>query len=306
VVVVGTSLAAVWIALGTNLLGLRIGKWTQNIGATASWMLVALLLTAAFFGSSRHITLELPAPDGNTISLWATIAYGLSGMELLGMMSGEVHDARRTVPRAALLASFCTTALYALCTFAVLVLLPPSIVSELSGLTQAAASAHPVLAPVAAGLILLSAVGQFGGLGTGVSRMPLAAGVDHLLPAAFARIHPRWATPHVAILTLGGVASMLLMLVQIGDSMRAAYQTVVSLMVISGFAPYLYLFAAAWRAGRRTSAVSGASVTLIAIACTVVPGPSVANVWLFEAKILLGTLIVVGSALAVYRVRRTA
>src|ERR1700732_1897081 len=37
------SLAAIWIALGTNLIGLKIGKWTQNIGGFATWLLGGLL-----------------------------------------------------------------------------------------------------------------------------------------------------------------------------------------------------------------------------------------------------------------------
>jgi hypothetical protein len=33
------SLAAIWIALGTDLVGLRIGKWTQNLGGAVVWLL---------------------------------------------------------------------------------------------------------------------------------------------------------------------------------------------------------------------------------------------------------------------------
>ncbi len=85
-------------------------------------------------------------------------------------------------------------------------------------------------------------IGQFGGLGSSVARMPFAAGVDNLLPAAFAKIHPRWATPYVSILALGVLASVLLIAIQFGDTVRGAYQTLVSLMVIAGFLPYVYMF----------------------------------------------------------------
>jgi len=160
-----------------------------------------------------------------------------------------------------------------------------------------------VVRPLISVLILLSAIGQFGGLGTGVSRLPLAAGVDHLLPPAFARVHPRWATPYVSILWLGGIASGLLVLMQIGDTMRAAYQAIISLMVIAGFAPYLYIFASTWKAGQRLAAMSGIFITLMALICCVIPTAEVTNVWLFEAKLLVGTLLVTGSAWLVYRKR---
>src|ERR1035438_4025774 len=41
------SLLAIWVALGTNLIGMKIGKWTENVGATATWLLGALLVAVA-------------------------------------------------------------------------------------------------------------------------------------------------------------------------------------------------------------------------------------------------------------------
>ena len=150
-------------------------------------------------------------------------------------------------------------------------------------------------------LVMASAVGQFGAMGTSVSRLPFAAGADHLLPAAFARVHPRWGTPHVAVLALGGVASFLLIALQLGDTLRAAYQELVSLMVITGFLPFVYIFASAWKAGKRLSALSGWTVTLLAIVCAAVPTEEVTNVWLFEAKLAAGTAAVIASGWWIYR-----
>jgi amino acid transporter len=150
-------------------------------------------------------------------------------------------------------------------------------------------------------LVLATAIGQFGGLGSSVSRMPFAAGVDHLLPAVFAKVHPRWNTPYVSIVTFGILASGLLVTLQFGDTLRAAYQALVSLMVIAGFLPYLYMFASAWKAGRRWSASSGIGMTLLAIACSVVPTGEIHNVWLFEGKLAGGTIAVIGSGWVIYR-----
>ena len=108
--------------------------------------------------------------------------------------------------------------------------------------------------------------------------MPFAAGVDGFLPQAFGKIHPRWNTPHISILTLGALASALLLVMQIGDTARAAYDTIVSLMVIVGFIPFVYIFGSAWKAGHRWSAASGWCVTLLAILCAVVPPGGITNV----------------------------
>ncbi len=309
-VVLAVSLVAIWIALGTNLVGLKVGKWTQTIGAAATWLLGALLVAAAFAIGSRHGVATpmqiFPKWDWETVSFWSAIAYAMSGLELAGLMGGEIHDPERTLPRAGWIASGVSTLFYVSATVAMLVILRPGQISEMNGLTEvgraAAESLHfPLLMPAIAILVLLSAVGQFGGIGTSVSRLPFVVGVDRLLPAGFGKVHPRWGTPHIAIFTLGLLASFLLVAIQLGDTMRAAYQELVSLMVITGFLPFLYIFGSAWKAGKRWSAVSGWAITLLAILCSVVPTAEVTNVWLFEGKLILGTAAVIGLAGWLYR-----
>ena len=304
------ALAAIWIALGTNLRGIDVGKWTENIGAITCWLLAGtLVLLAVLVGAKRgsatpiHV---LPTWNWDTVNFWSNIAYGLSGVEMAAMMAAEIRDPARTIPRAGWIASGLATVFYMVSTVAILVLLRPEKISELNGLAEAGESAGAALgvawiSPLIALLVLISAVGQFGGTGTTVSRLPFAAGVDNLLPRAFARLHPRWGTPHVSILTFGAVASLLLLIFQLGDTLRAAYQEMVSLMVITGFLPYLYIFGSAWKAGKRLSAISGTAITLLAIFCSLVPTDAIANVWVFEGKLAAGTLAVVASAWLVYR-----
>jgi amino acid transporter len=304
------SLIAIWIALGTNLIGMKIGKWTENLGAICTWVLGVLLVTvAAILWTRRGPATRMhfaPSWNWDTISFWSTIAYAMSGLEMAGLMGGEIRDPERTLPRAGWIASGFTTLFYASSTIALLVILRPEKISELNGLAQAGdAAAHALaigwLGPVIAVLVMASAVGQFGGLGTSVSRLPFVVGVDRLLPPAFGRIHARWGTPHISILALGALASFLLIAIQLGDTMRAAYQALVSLMVITGFLPFLYIFGSAWRAGKRLSAISGWAITLLAILCSIVPTAEVRNVWLFETKLGVGTAAVIVTAWILYR-----
>jgi glutamate:GABA antiporter len=310
IALVVVSLAAIWIALGTNLVGVGVGKWTENLGAAAAWILGVLLVGAAALLWRRHgsatIFHLLPQFSWETVSFWSTIAYGMTGLEMVGLMGGEIRDPQRNLPRAAWISSIFTTVFYVGTTAAMLIVLQPGKISEINGLAQVAVNAGQTLgAPWLPGVIVLlvlaTAIGQFGGLGASVSRMPFAAGADHLFPAAFAKIHPRWNTPYISIITLGVVASVLLVVLQFGDTLRAAYQTLVSLMVIAGFLPYLYVFGSAWKAGKRLSAASGTAVTVLAIVCSVVPTGEVHNVWLFEAKVFGGTFAVIASGWLIYR-----
>ena len=304
------TVVMIWIALGTNLVGLKIGKWTENIGALATWAVGLLLAVVAWMVWTRrgaatpmHI---LPKWNWGTVNFWAAIAYAMSGMENPGMMAAEMHDPERTMRRAGWLASAFVAAFYVSATVAFLVVLSPEHITELNGYAEVGNSAGVLLgarwlSPVLALLVVVSGVGFVGGMGTASSRLPFAAGADRLLPGAFAKIHPRWGTPYVSILALGLVATFLLVVYQLGDSMRVAYDELVSLMVITGFLPYLYIFGSAWKAGKRLSPISGVAATLLALFCTVVPPEEITNVWLFEGKLAAGTLGVVGSAWLLYR-----
>jgi len=308
-----TTVALIWIALGSNLIGLKIGKWTENIGALATWAVGLLLVVVAAMvwmrrGSATPMHV-LPKWSWGTINFWAAIAYATSGMEGPGMMAGEIRDPERTMRRAGWIASGFVIAFYVSTTVAFLIVLSPENISELNGFAEMGDSAGLLLgatwlSPLIALLVVVSGVGFVGGLGTATSRLPFAAGVDRLLPAAFGKVHPRWGTPYVSILALGVVATFLLVIYQLGDTMRVAYVEMVSLMVIAGFLPYLYIFGSAWKAGKRLSVVSGVGITALALFCSVVPPAEIRSVWLFEGKLAAGTLAVVASAWLVYRRRK--
>ena len=106
------------------------------------------------------------------------------------------------------------------------------------------------------------------------------------------------------MLALAGVGTALLLIMQLGDTMRAAYQELVSMMVLGSFVPYLYIFGSAWKAGLRVAPALGIGVTLMALALTAVPTEDVGQVWLFEAKIWGGSLLMLGLGRWIYRRRR--
>jgi glutamate:GABA antiporter len=312
--VVISTLISIWIGLGTNIVGMKVGKWTENLGGITSWLLGGLLVLAAAVvwklrGSATPMYFA-PAWNWDTLSFFGSIAFALSGMEVIGMMGGEIRSPRKIVVPATWLGTASTTVFYVASTLALLVLIQPASINELHGLADgtniaAAALAWFWLTPAVAVLVVINSIGGWGGLGAAVSRLPYAAGVDHLLPPAFARLHPRWATPYISIIAFGVVSSVLLILIQFGDTMRAAYQALLSLMVLSGFIPYLYVFASAWKCGRKLAAASGLAITVLTLVSSAVPTGQISNVWLFEAKLLGGTALMIGSAWLVYRRRRT-
>jgi glutamate:GABA antiporter len=308
--VVLSTFVSIWIALGTNIVGMKVGKWTENLGGITAWMLGFLLVGVgmAIWTRRGSVTPMHFAVSWNwqTLGFFGAMAFALSGMEAIGLMAAEIRQPQKTVAPATWIGTIFTTVFYAASTLALLVLIAPGSISELHGLGDGSNVAAGLLGwrwltPLIAVLVVLNSIGGWGGLGAAVSRMPYAAGVDHLLPKAFARLHPRWATPYISIVVFGALASVLLFAVQLGDTLRAAYQSLLSLMVLAGFIPYLYLFASAWKAGRRLAAISGIAVTLLTIVSSAVPTGEVGSIWLFEGKLFAGTGLMIGSAWLVYR-----
>src|SRR5262249_3587639 len=93
-------------------------------------------------------------------------------------------------------------------------------------------------------LITISNVGGAGAWLAGTARVPFVAGLQNFLPRAFGALHPRFGTPHVALLVQGIVATLLLVMSFVGHSVEKAYLILIDMTIIVYFIPYLYMFAA--------------------------------------------------------------
>ena len=74
------------------------------------------------------------------------------------------------------------------------------------------------LTAVTALLIALGGLGQAGAWFAAGGRLPFVAGIDRFLPPAFGRIHPRYGSPHVSLLTQAAIAAVFIFLGQAGTT----------------------------------------------------------------------------------------
>jgi amino acid transporter len=312
--VFGTCFAALALITITNLVGLRFGKWLDNVGAIAAYVLcAAMIITAAVVwmdhGSATPMDLR-PQLNWAHMSFWAQIVFALTGLELAPILGGEIKDPERNLPRASLFAAPLAASYYILGTMALLVILPSTKISPLNGIAQSAFAAGQItefswIAPATATLLIIAAIGQLMVFGAAASRLPYVLGVDRMLPRALSRVHPRWRTPYASILLFGALAALFLTLAQLGDSLGGAFQTLLDLMAIAGLTPFLYIFAAAWKYGSRWSALSGAVVTAFAVVASLAPTPDIGSIWKFELKLFgLSACLVISARILYNRSRR--
>jgi amino acid transporter len=329
------AFSAFWLIAITllNIRGVDVGKWLNNIGSLGSIVpLSTLMLMAGVswwrFGAATQFTRASLAPHWSLDNavFWSGVFFAFSGIESISAMGDEIQNPRRTIPWALLVAGFILSIGYVGGTAALLVALPSSAVGGPDGFMNGIRILSErlglgwLLVPMAL-LVALNGVGGAAGNLSATARLPFAVGVDRYLPAAFGWIHPRYRTPWVAIAAYGAAGLVFAFLGQAGTSVRGAYDVLVSLAVISLFLPYLMLFAAMIRLQSEPAAPEvrrvpggkpvaivlaslGLASTSVTIVLSLIPGADEINKPLAVAKVLGGTIVLIGAGVAVFLVER--
>ncbi len=333
-------LGFLWLITFINILGFSTGKWLQNVGSVATWIPAVILIGAgaiafASFGSATSFAPRELVPRDNfmdTIGLWSSLCFAFSGFEISSMVGQEVYNPRKTIPRSIVLSGIAITAIYILSSASILVAVPASELAERSGIADAIelVGGRLGLAGLGALIGLLLFVGSLGGVSSwiaGAARVPFAAGVDAAMPAAFARLHSKYRTPHVALI-VQAIATTALFLASVflsiggGEtSIQEAYDIMVNLTILIYFLPYLYLFAAFIRlramdatmpsdqntvrlpggtAGAWAIAGCGLLATVIAMALVFVPPAGTTNVLNYEANLIGQAAVLIGIGFGLY------
>jgi amino acid transporter len=336
--VLPATLVALWLAVGINIVGVRTGRWLQNLGAIGTYLpgilLVGLGLYAAFTRpAATPLTTQSLIPnlsDLSELNLWASIAFAFAGLELCAVMGGEVKDPTRTLPRSIFISAPLIAFIYIAGTAAVLWLVPTKDVNIVSGFLQALAEGAKALGwgvawipAVAAAFYVLGNVGGVGAWLTGPARVAFVIGLDRYFPPAFGKVHPKWQTPYVAILTQAVLATVFLLLSVLGKgtTVEKAYLVILDTMLLVYFIPYIYLFVCflvvrtkettpgagvlASRPAGVVIGVAGLALTLFAMKIATVPPSGTADPLLFQVKVIGGAaFFVVIGGLIYWRGRR--
>ena len=164
---------------------------------------------------------------------------------------------------------------------------------------------------------MLTCLGSTSAYLASVARIPFVAGIDHLLPKAFGRLHPRYGTPANALITQTAIAMVFAVLGQAGGdrqgSVRGAGQhdgdyhdAAVPGHIRGGDPP---VTRRGYRAGgtnprrshhRACLRRDGHLTTLLAITLSLVPRADEPDKLLAASKVIGLTVLLLGSGGAVY------
>jgi basic amino acid/polyamine antiporter, APA family len=206
-----TMAAVITAVFALNYLGISVAARAQNA------LMVALLAALAIF-----VATGLPIASATVIGpLWSrgwlavTTAVPLMislflGIESAAEIGEEVRNPERTIPRGIALAVVLTAVVYlAIAATALGILGPERLAASAAPLLDAARSSMgKFAAPVILSAAVVSIIKTMNAITLVFSRAVFAMGRSGSLPAVLGRVHPRFGTPHVALIACYSAAML--------------------------------------------------------------------------------------------------
>lgn len=310
--------------------GLELGKWIHNIGGISILIVYCTLIVLPLWAMARHqpihyepLPIQLPQLNMVSLALFGQMLFGaLCGLEYIAILAGESKDAARSIGQSVVFASPIICAMFIAGTSSVLAFsrghidfiapIPQTLRYALgnSGLANLIAMAAILLVQ-----FRLIAASSF--IFTGVTRLPMAAGWDHLIPEWFTRLHPRYRTPVNSVVFTCVLVLFLLFLANVGVHAQEAFQVLSNAAITHYEIAYLAMFAIpligakALRAKLprwiRWTSIAGLCATLFSFLISAYPFVDVVDPRAYAAKILGTTFIsnIIGYSFYRIRNRRT-
>ena len=188
-----------------NYVGVRQGSGLQSALTAAKVLAIAAVVVAAFaLGPSTPVRASTSAAVSTQNFLLAIAAglFAFGGWHMVTYAAGETIQPERTIPRALVVGVSIVTACYVLLNTAYLHVLP---IGRVAGSSRVAADAADAVlgrggAVLMAVLVVVSTFGALSGIVLAGPRAYLAMASDGLIFRRLGDTHPRYQTPHRAIL----------------------------------------------------------------------------------------------------------
>jgi basic amino acid/polyamine antiporter, APA family len=242
-----------WTLCILNVRGIKVGARVQIGILLFSIVPLTLLGIALFHFNPANLHPFAPHGVGALATGSALLVWAFSGIESATVPAEEVDQPGRIIRLGTMIGFGVATLVFLVFAAAVIGVLPNDVV---------ASSAHPlelavqqVLGPRAAFWVSVAAVfaslGVLNGWTLMVGRIPFSAAQDGIFFRSFGRLHPRYGTPHVALIAGTLIAAVLIPLYFIKGTLLDVFTFLVLLANLGTLFPYLYNSAAALLIARR-------------------------------------------------------
>ncbi len=196
-----------------NIIGVKEGKWTQNLLTVVKALGLAAIVIVAV-GAPRHEAVEVSFETVPLSLALILVLFSYGGWNEMAYVAAEVKDAKRNIVRALVLGTVAVIVLYLLVNIAFLYTL------GYSGMASSEAVASDSIAKVfpkiggrlISALVCISALGVVNGLIFTGARISYAMGTEHRAFGILGKWHRLTKTPVWALLVQGIIAISLIVI----------------------------------------------------------------------------------------------
>jgi amino acid transporter len=284
-----------------NYRGVKTGaRVIETVTVAKLLPLLAFVAIGVFFIEPSNLVWTAVPEAGSVLSTAGIVIFAFSGIEGSLMPSGEVKNPSKTVPRAAFLALGAATLLYLAIQFVALGIMGTDLAQDRT--TPLASAAGAIVGPIGRTILVVGAViSMFGYLSANVLSEPrglFAMSRDGFLPRILKSVHPRFHSPHKAIVIYGVIVASI--------ALSGTFETLTIFANLSALMLYFLCAIAAYILRRNDVRTDGEP--FLAPGGTLVPiAACLSLAWLFYETVtreqFIALLIVLAVVFALYGLR---
>jgi len=305
------SAAVLSLMVVMSIRGLSVSKWVHNTGGIFMIAIFGTVMLLPVIGvvtgtlsAYRPFHAQVPEISLLNVNILGKMGFGaLGGFEYMAILAGETRSPARTVTRSVFIAAPVIALMFVLGTSTVVAYIPRDdidLIAPVAQVLRAGFGPFGIAAPLVTVAILMTLamrVGQASVAFTAVTRLPMVAGWDRMLPAAFSALHPIHKTPVNSIVLVGASSFAIASLSLVGVGHAEAFQLLFNTSGIFYALTYVVMFAIPVFGLRGVSprpplwlklaSTSGLLMTVLYIVLSIFPIISVGSVFSFALKIVL-------------------
>jgi APA family basic amino acid/polyamine antiporter len=218
VAIKAVAISAILVLSAINYVGVKQGSTLQAVFTLGKLIAILVIIVLGFALGSRlpeHFVTSASASDGVTASGFATALvaglFAFGGWHMVTYNSEETVNPRRTIPRALVIGTVIVTVSYIAMNTVYMYVLP---LDAVASSTRVAADAADALVGFGggagmSGIVMFSTLGALSGIILSGPRVYFSMARDGLLFPWVADIHPKYRTPHRAIIVQAVWSSIL-------------------------------------------------------------------------------------------------
>lgn len=236
--------ALLWAFTYINYKGVKNAGYVSIVTTVIKIGVILVFLVIACFGfDAANLSTAVSAEANSWGALPAAIAitlWSFVGLESAAISGGEIKNPEKNIRRSTVLGTLLAVIIYIFLSILAMGSMPQDM------LAKAQAPLADILNHVTgstwggyfiSGGIVISAAGALSGWVLTTARLAYAAGEDKLFPKFFAKVHPKYKTPHVALIITSICTNILLMLNYVSN-LTEAFDFMINLATLSFIPAY--------------------------------------------------------------------